>query len=178
MFEVRLALAALSVGTWGIYGPAMELLEATPVRPGSEEYLDSEKYQLRHRDLDAPGSLAPFIARLNAIRRAEPALARDRPPLVQHLDDDHLLAWARHDAASGNTILVVVNLEPDVPRAGLLRLDRAALGIDASQAIGVHDLLTAEEERWPPAFDPRLVCTPDRPLRILRLTPEVCPDGS
>jgi len=172
MFEVRLALAALSVGTWGIYGPAMELLEAAPVRPGSEEYLDSEKYQLRHRDLDTPASLAPFIAHLNAIRRAEPALALNRPPLVQTIDDEQLLAWARHDAPSANTILVIVNLEPNVPRAGLLRLDRATLGIDARGAILVEDLLTGDRVRWPAEVAPRIVCTPDRPVHVLRLTPE------
>jgi len=172
MFEVRLALAALSVGTWGIYGPAMELLEATPQRPGSEEYLDSEKYQLRHRDLDAPGSLAPFIARLNQIRRDEPALVLNRPPLVQRIDDDHLLAWVRHDPASGTMILVIVNLEPNDSRAGLLHLDRASLGLDRAAAIQVHDLLEPADERWPVGFIPRIVCTPTQPLHVLRLTPE------
>jgi len=172
MFEVRLALAALSVGTWGIYGPAMELLEAEPHRPGSEEYLDSEKYQLRHRDLDAPGSLAPFIARLNQIRRAEPSFVLNRPPLVQTIDDDHLLAWVRHDPASGTMILVIVNLEPNRSRAGLLHLDRAPLGLDRAEAIQVHDLLTAADERWQVGFTPRIVCTPSKPLHVLRLTPE------
>ncbi len=172
MFEVRLALAALSVGTWGIYGPAMELLEATPHRPGSEEYLDSEKYQLRHRDLDAPGSLAPFIARLNQIRRDEPSFVLNRPPLVQRIDDDHLLAWVRHDPASGSMILVIVNLEPNRSRAGLLHLDRAPLGLDRAAAIQVHDLLKPADERWPVGFTPRIVCTPTQPLHVLRLTPE------
>ena len=172
MFEVRLALAALSVGTWGIYGPAMELLEAKPVKPGSEEYLDSEKYQLRHRDLDAPGSLAPFIARLNQIRRDEPALVLNRPPLVQRIDDDHLLAWVRHDACSASTILVIVNLEPNRSRAGLLHLDFAPLGLDPGEAIVAHDLLEPLVHRWPAGQAPRIICTPDKPLHVLRLTTE------
>ena len=172
MFEVRLALAALSVGTWGIYGPAMELLEAKPVKPGSEEYLDSEKYQLRHRDLDAPGSLAPFIARLNQIRRDEPALVLNRPPLVQAIDDDHLLAWVRHDACSASTILVIVNLEPNRSRAGLLHLDFAPLGLDPGEAIVAHDLLEPLVHHWPAGQAPRIICTPDKPLHVLRLTTE------
>lgn len=176
MFEVRLALAALSVGTWGIYGPAMELLEATPHRPLSEEYLDSEKYQLRHRDLDAPGSLAPFIARLNQIRRAEPSFVLNRPPLVQTIDDDHLLAWVRHDPASGTTILVIVNLDPNRARAGLLHLDRARLGLERAAAIQVHDLLEPADQRWPVGFTPRIVCTPAQPIHVLRLTPEPLSD--
>ena len=172
MFEVRLVLAALSVGTWGIYGPAMELLEATPVRPGSEEYLDSEKYERRHRDLDATASLAPFIARLNALRRDEPALARNTPPLVQPIDDAHLLAWARHDAASANTILVVVNLDPNRSRAGVLDLDRAALGLDAGLPVEVDDLLSGGQWTWPADEPPRIVCTPARPVHVLRLATE------
>lgn len=175
MFQVRLALAALSVGTWGIYGPAMELLEATPLHPGSEEYLDSEKYELRHRDLAAPASLAPFITRLNRIRREEPALAPGRPPLLQRIDDEHLLAWVRHDADSGNTILVIVNLEPNRSRAGTLDLDRDALGIDPAAALLASDLLGPATHRWPAGHAPRIVCTPDSPLHVFRIAPEPSP---
>jgi len=170
MFRVRLALAALTVGTWGIYGPAMELLEAEPREPGSEEYLDSEKYQLRHRDLDAADSLAPFIARLNAIRREEPALARCRPPRLQPIDDEFLLAWSRHDADSGNTVLVVVNLDPGRPRSGVLQLDAAPLGLDPLQPISAHDLLDGQCVSWPSGKGVRLLCTPKRPLHVLRLS--------
>jgi starch synthase (maltosyl-transferring) len=169
MFEVRLALAALSVGTWGIYGPAMELLEARPRGPGSEEYLDSEKYEIRHRDLDTADSLAPFITRLNAIRRDEPALARNRPPLVQTIDDDSLLAWARHDPDSGNRVLVVVNLDPNTPRSGLLHLDPAALGLPPGSPIAVHDLLREGTDQWLAGAPVRIVCTPDRPVLVQRL---------
>ncbi len=171
MFEVRLALAALSVGTWGIYGPAMELLEATPLKPGSEEYLDSEKYEIRHRDLDRADSLAPFIARLNAIRREEPALSRNRPPIVQPIDDDFLLAWVRHDADSGSRILVVVNLDPNTPRSGLLRLDHEKLGLTPGHPITAHDLLAEGSEEWPAGQPVRLTLTADRPVLVRRLVP-------
>jgi starch synthase (maltosyl-transferring) len=170
MFLVRLALAALSVGNWGIYGPAMELLEATPRDPGSEEYLDSEKYEIKRWDLDDPASLAPFIARLNEIRRAEPALARVRPPLPQPIDDDQLLAWCRYDPATGSRVLVVVNLEPATPLSGTLALDRAALGLEDADAVTAHDLLGAGEHAWSPDAI-TIECTPEQPVRVFRLSP-------
>ncbi len=170
MFEVRLTLAALSVGNWGIYGPAMELLEATPREPGSEEYLDSEKYELKAWDLDAPTSLAPFIRRLNQIRRSEPAVHRARPPLVQAIDDDHLLAWCRHDPATANTVLVVVNMEPAAARRGRLTLDAPALGLGAAAAVAAHDLLTGADDVWPlDAIE--IECTPEHPVQVYRIGP-------
>jgi starch synthase (maltosyl-transferring) len=180
MFLVRLALAALSVGNWGIYGPALELMAATPREPGSEEYLDSEKYEIKCWDLDAPESLAPFIARLNELRRAEPALARDRPPLVQEIDDPYLLAWSRHDSQTGNAVLVVVNLRPREDRAGRLSLDPASLGLAGHGRVLAHDLLDesphtsaqAATQAATHAWDlggVTIECTPDRPVRVFRL---------
>lgn len=173
MFLVRLALAALSVGNWGIYGPAMELMEATPREPGSEEYLDSEKYEIKRWDLDAPESLAPFIARLNELRRVEPALARDRPPLVQEIDDPHLLAWARHDPLTGSRVLVVVNLRSSEDRAGRLSLDSATLGLVGNDRVLAHDLLDESTHASTHAWDlggVTIECTPDRPVHVFRLT--------
>jgi len=170
MFLVRLALAALSVGNWGIYGPAMELLEATPREPGSEEYLDSEKYEIKRWNLDSPDSLAPFIRCLNEIRRAEPSLARVRPPLIQEIDDPHLLAWCRHDPLSGNRVLVVVNMQPDVPRQARLTLGRTSLDLEEVTALTAHDLLDDTEQEW--AIDAiRITCTPEEPVRVFRLSP-------
>jgi starch synthase (maltosyl-transferring) len=171
MFEVRLTLAALSVGNWGIYGPAMELLEHVPIKPGSEEYLDSEKYEIRAWNLDAPQSLAPFVRRLNQIRRSEPALARVRPPLVQEIDDDHLVAWCRHDPLTANTVLVVVNLQPAESRSGRLTLDGEALGFGAAATVAVHDLLTGADSAW--ALDAITIsCTPDHPVQVYRIAPQ------
>jgi starch synthase (maltosyl-transferring) len=172
MFLVRLALAALSVGNWGIYGPAMELLEATPREPGSEEYLDSEKYEIKRWKIDAPESLAPFIRRLNEIRRTEPSLSRVRPPLVQAIDDPHLLAWCRHDLVSGNRVLVVVDMHPGEPRSATITLDLRALGLEGVEVLHAHDLLDDghAELAWP--IDAiTILCTPEEPVRVFRIEP-------
>jgi starch synthase (maltosyl-transferring) len=175
MFMVRLALAALTVGNWGMYGPVMELLEATPREAGSEEYLDSEKYELRRWHLDTPDSLAPFIRRLNDIRHAEPALARLRPPAIQPIDDDCLLAWSRFDATSGSRVVVVVNLDPGTPRSGRLMLDTAALGLgdavsglDTAASVTALDLLSGATDAWDPT-GVTIECTPEAPVRVFRL---------
>jgi len=171
MFEVRLTLAALSVGSWGIYGPAMELLEHAPTKAGSEEYLDSEKYEIKTWNLHAPESLAPFIRRLNQIRRSELALARVRPPLVQEIDDEHLLAWCRHDPLTANTVLVVVNMQPAESRSGRLTLDAEALGLGTAATVAVHDLLTGADAVW--TLDAIMIgCTPDHPVQVYRIAPE------
>jgi starch synthase (maltosyl-transferring) len=169
MFLVRLALAALSVGNWGIYGPAMELMEATPREPGSEEYLDSEKYEIKRWNLDAPESLAPFIARLNEIRRREPALARDRAPVIQEIDDPQLLAWSRHDPLTGSRVLVVVNLQPGEERSGRLTLDPTTLGLDGHGRVLANDLIEETNHAWD-LSGVTIECTPDRPVRVFRLT--------
>jgi starch synthase (maltosyl-transferring) len=171
MFLVRLTLAALSVGNWGIYGPAMELLEAAPREPGSEEYLDSEKYEIKRWNLDAPESLAPFIRCLNDIRHAEPSLARVRPPLIQSIDDPFLVAWCKHDPLSGNRVLVVVNMQPDQARKARLTLDRRPLDLDAAETITAHDLLDDSEETWA-IDDITITCTPEVPVRVFRLEPQ------
>jgi len=170
MFMVRLALAALSVGNWGIYGPAMELLEATPREPGSEEYLDSEKYEIKRWDLDAPESLAPFIRELNRIRREELALARNRRPIPQPIDDPHLLAWTRFDATSGSRVLVVVNLEAATVRSGLLEVKPTDLGLEGVEAVIAHDLLASSTHAWDLTAI-TIECTPDEPVRVFRLVP-------
>ena len=170
MFEVRLTLAALSVGNWGIYGPAMELGEATPVKPGSEEYLRSEKYEIRRWNRADPASLAPFIRRLNGLRHAEPALARNRPPRIQPIDDPQLLAWSRFDAASGSRVVVVVNLEPGTPRRGRLAIDLAALGLAGVEIVTATDLLDDTVHGWHLAAV-TIECTPEAPVRVFRLAP-------
>ena len=171
MFQVRLALAALSVGTWGIYGPAMELLEATPREPGSEEYRASEKYEIRHRDLADPRSLAPFIATLNRLRREIPALACGSPPVCCPVDDPHLLAWTRSTAEGADAVLVVINLSPAVARSGTLALERRALGFDPADDLVATDLLGGGPPRRLPADDvPRVACTPASPVIVWRLS--------
>jgi starch synthase (maltosyl-transferring) len=170
MFMVRLALAALTVGNWGIYGPAMELGAATPVRPGSEEYLHSEKYEIRRWNLADPASLAPFIRRLNELRHAEPALARNRPPRIQPIDDPHVLAWSRFDPLSGNRVVVVVNLAPEEPRGGRLELDPSTLGLEGVEAVTACDLFGGTVHAWHLAAV-TIECTPEAPVRVFRLAP-------
>ena len=168
MFMVRLALAALSVGNWGIYGPAMELLEATPRDPGSEEYLDSEKYEIKTWHRERSDSLAGYITRLNAIRQQEPAVRQVRPPLLQRIDHADLLAWCRYDAATGNRVLVIVNLSPRDRRHGTVTLDTAALGLEADCHLeGVH--LLDESPVKLSGNQLEVTCTPARPVVVLRL---------
>jgi starch synthase (maltosyl-transferring) len=169
MFMSRLALAALGASNWGIYGPAMELMEAAAVKPGSEEYRDSEKYEIKRWSLDDPASLAPFVTRLNAIRRAEAAIHLGRPCVVHPTDDDHVLAFSRHDDESGSRLLVVVNLDPGTRRSASIRLDATAVGLPDAATIDAHDLLGGCMHRWP--VDGVLVeCTPGHPASAFRLS--------
>ncbi len=168
MFMARLALAALSVGNWGIYGPAMELLAATPVKEGSEEYLDSEKYEIKAWNLDDRESLAPFIRRLNEIRRTEPALYRSSPVVVQKIDDEELLAFTRYDQTTGSRMLVVVSMAPGTARFGRLHLDAPSLGLATADTVTAHDLLEGSTHAWSlAAID--IECTPEYPVRVFRI---------
>ncbi len=144
----RLILAATMGANYGIYGPAFELVETTPREPGSEEYLDSEKYQLRHRDLDAPHSLAPLITRVNAIRRSNPALQRDWNLRFHPVDNDQIICYSRTDEASGNVVLCAVNLDPHHVQSGWLDLPIAALGVTDQASVQVHELLSDQRFIW------------------------------
>ena len=147
-FIARLVLAATLAGNYGIYGPAFELLENRPREPGSEEYLDSEKYQLRHWDLAREDSLAPLIARVNAARREHPALQGDGGLAWIVTDSDELIAFARTTADRSNALVVVVNLDPHHAQSGWITLDLDALGLDATRPFQVHDLLTDARYLW------------------------------
>jgi starch synthase (maltosyl-transferring) len=148
VFMSRLVLAATLTGNYGIYGPAYELLEHRPREPGSEEYLDSEKYQLRHWNLDRQESLAPFIARVNTARREHAALQGAGRLLFLPVDNDDLLAYARLSDDGSSVLLVVVNLDPHHVQSGWVTLDLAALGIDEMRSFQLHDLLTDARYLW------------------------------
>jgi len=162
-FRVRAVLAAMLAPSWGVYS-GFELCENTPLRPGSEEYLDSEKYQYRPRDwglADRVGlGIAPFITRLNAIRHAHPALHRLRNLNFHHPDRPEILCFSKSVAA--DTILVVVNLDPRRPQEATVWLDGAALGIDVHAGFTVTDELTSASYRWGEA-------------NYVRLEPKVAP---
>ncbi len=148
VYAARLVLAATLSANYGIYGPTYELMESTPREPGSEEYLDSEKYQLQHWNLERADSLWPLIARVNRIRRENPALHSDRSLSFCTIDNPQLIAYSKHDPASGNTILTVVNLDPHHAQSGWLDLDLTLLDIDADSVFQVHDLLSDQRYQW------------------------------
>ena len=170
MFIVRLGLAALSTGNWGIYGPAMELQETVPREPGSEEYLHSEKYEIKQWNLEATNSLAPFISRLNHIRNSEAALRLNTPAVIEAIDEECLLAWSRYDPSSGNHVLVVVNLEPHKTRTGRVTLRSEHFGKKVPAFFSITDLLTGKEVTTP--FDSfSVTCTQADPVVVLNLVP-------
>ncbi|MGJ5761187.1 alpha-1,4-glucan--maltose-1-phosphate maltosyltransferase [Streptomyces galbus] len=148
-FEVRAVLAATLSPTWGIYS-GYELCENTPLREGSEEYLDSEKYQLRPRDWDAAAregrTIAPLITRLNAVRRAHPALRRLRNLRFHPTDNGALLAYSKREGP--DTVIVVVNLDPHHTQEGTVSLDMRHLGLEHGASLSVHDELTGETYAW------------------------------
>ncbi|MEU4047571.1 alpha-1,4-glucan--maltose-1-phosphate maltosyltransferase, partial [Streptomyces antibioticus] len=144
-FALRAVLAATLSPTWGIYS-GYELAENTPLRPGSEEYLDSEKYQLKARDWDTPDTLAPLITRLNEIRRDNPALHRLRNLHFHHADQEAVIVYSKRSGS--NTVLVVVNLDPHHTQEATISLDMPQLGLDWHESVPVRDQLTGETYHW------------------------------
>jgi starch synthase (maltosyl-transferring) len=148
VFAARLILAATLSANYGIYGPAYELMESAAREPGSEEYRDSEKYQLRHWDFERPDSLWPLIARINRIRRDNSALHSDRTLSFCAIDNDQLLAYLKQDSGAGNIIVTVVSLDPHNTQSGWLSLDLEKLGLAPDQPYQVHDLLSDQRYQW------------------------------
>ena len=116
--------------------------------PGTEEYLDSEKYQVRHWDLDAPGSIRELVRRVNQIRRDNPALHRNDSLRFHPVDNEALIAYTKSDQKSANTILVVVNVDPHRPQAGWVELPLEQLGLAPDAQYQVHDLLGGARYLW------------------------------
>ncbi|MCC8994210.1 MAG: DUF3416 domain-containing protein [Candidatus Contendobacter sp.] len=151
MFMTRLILAATMTANYGIYGPAYEMMEHIAVKHGSEEYLDSEKYQVRHRDfsmLDGPNSLHDFIALVNRIRKRNPALHSDPSLRFHMMDNEQLICYSKATANLANVILVVVNLDPNYTQAGWTHLHLDQLGLDLLHPFQVHDLLSGAHYLW------------------------------
>jgi starch synthase (maltosyl-transferring) len=151
MFAIRAVLASTFSPAWGVYS-GFELFEHRPVRAGSEEYLDSEKYELRPRDFEAAvakgESLEPFLGRLNEIRRLHPALQEMRTLRFHHADNDALLAYSKFDPITGDTVLVVVTLNPFGSEEATVWLDMGALGMQPYDRFWVRDEVTGEEYQW------------------------------
>ncbi|MFE1055536.1 alpha-1,4-glucan--maltose-1-phosphate maltosyltransferase [Streptomyces rochei] len=171
-FEVRAVLAATLSPAWGIYS-GYELCENTPLREGSEEYLDSEKYQLKPRDWATAAregtTIAPLITRLNTIRRESPALRQLRDLHFHHTDKEEVIAYSKRQGS--NTVLVVVNLDPHHTQEATVSLDMPQLGLDWHESVPVRDELTGETYHWgranyvrlEPGRTPAHVCTVLRP---------------
>ncbi|MFJ2265093.1 alpha-1,4-glucan--maltose-1-phosphate maltosyltransferase [Streptomyces sp. NPDC087849] len=156
-FEARAVLAATLSPSWGVYA-GYELCENTPAGPGSEEYLDSEKYQIRPRDWESAEregrSLAPLITRLNRIRRCHPALQQLRDVHFHSVDNDALIAYSKRSGS--NIVLVVVNLDPHHTQEATVSLDMPRLGLDRHESVPVRDELTGDTYHWGRTFYVRL----------------------
>jgi starch synthase (maltosyl-transferring) len=146
MFKIRAALAATLVPSWGVYS-GYELCEGTPL-PGREEYLDSEKYQLKDRDWNRPGNIKPFITRLNRIRREHPALQTYANLAFVPSENDQVLAWCKWSHDRSDLMLMVVNLDPQRRHESLLHLPLDLLGIPHGTPYEVEDVLFEETYTW------------------------------
>jgi starch synthase (maltosyl-transferring) len=154
-FKIRAAIAATGSPSWGVYA-GYELFEHVAVKPGSEEYLDSEKYQIRIRDWDAAEregrSLAPYLTRLNEIRRAHPSLQLLRNVHVHHSDDENILVFSKRAASptggDDDIVIVVVNVDPHAARESMVHLDLPALGLSWGDSFVVHDEITQDDWSW------------------------------
>ncbi len=147
-FMTRLVLAATLSASYGVYGPAFELLEREPREPGSEEYHNSEKYQLRHWDLDRADSLRAFMARVNQIRRENVALHRDDSLEFFAVDNERMICFAKSAPGEENLVVVVVNLDPYNTQSGWVEIDLDALGVDPEAPYQMHELLTGARYLW------------------------------
>ncbi len=146
-FQVRLILAATLGATYGIYS-GYELAENVPVKPGSEEYLDSEKYQIRIRDFTQPHSLAELVRQINMIRRQHPALHRDRGLRFHNTDNPHIVCYSKRTVDGSDVVLVIVNLDPHHMQHGFVQLPLTDWGLTTGSAVEVLDLLSNERYYW------------------------------
>ncbi len=177
MFLVRLVLAATLGASYGIYGPAFELLDARPLAPGREEYLDSEKYEIKAWDLDRKDSLRDAIARVNRIRRENKALQADDGLRFHPTTDDSILAYSKATPDLSNVVFTVVNLDPHHVRSADVEMPLETLGIEPGRPFQVHDLLSDARFLWHGArnrveLDPRIF-----PAQVFRLRRQVRREG-
>jgi starch synthase (maltosyl-transferring) len=168
-FMARVVLAATLGASYGIYGPAYELLEGRALRPGSEEYLDSEKYQLRRWDLERPESLRDYLGRLNAIRRESPALRSNERLAFHRVENDQLLAYSKTSDDLSDAVLVVVNLDPHHVHSGWLELPLDDLGLGPREPYQVHDLLGGGRYLWQGARNFVEIDPSSSPAQIFRI---------
>lgn len=153
-FVIRLVLAATMSSNYGMYGPAYELCEHLPVAPGKEEYLDSEKYEIKAWDLDRPGNIRAEITMINRIRKENPALHRTsniefvRIDVSANHEHDRLIGYVKHSEDERNIILVVVNLDHSNTQSGWLRFPLERFGVNADSSYSVEELLSGRSYEW------------------------------
>jgi starch synthase (maltosyl-transferring) len=145
---VRFILAATLGPSYGIYGPAFELCENRPLAPGREEYLDSEKYEIKTWEIDRPDSLSPLIAQVNRIRRDNPAFRANHNLRFHDVDNEQIIAYSKTSEDSSNEVLIVVNLDPNFKQSGFITLPLEELGLDPRQPYQAHDLLSDVRYLW------------------------------
>jgi starch synthase (maltosyl-transferring) len=146
-FIVRSVLAATLGANWGVYGPAFELQERTPREAGSEEYLNSEKYEVKQWDLNRPDSLRDLLGQLNKLRREQPALQRNENLMFHPIDSDQLIAYSKRTEDASNVVLVVVNLDPQTAHSGWVELPLGHFRLDGGR-FEVTDLLRDKKFQW------------------------------
>jgi len=161
-FMSRFVLAATMSSNYGIYGPAYELCEKDPREDGSEEYLNSEKYQIRRWDLDHPESLKHFIRRINQIRRDNPALQHTSKIAFYPVDNQELICFGKWDEEGTNVVIVLVNIDPFHAQSGWVELPLDELALDPKRPYQMHDLLSDNRYLWHGArnfveLDPKLI---------------------
>jgi len=160
--EIRLILAATLGASYGIYGPAFELAENAAL-PDSEDYKDSEKYQIRTWDWNRPGNIKNLITQVNKIRQDNPALHANAALHFYPTNNDSLLCYSKTTPDLANIILVVINLDPHLPQDGWVHFSGTDLGLEPGSVIEVHDLLSDARYRW------------GTPANYVRLDPAVIP---
>jgi starch synthase (maltosyl-transferring) len=167
-FALRLVMAATLSSNYGIYGPSFELCLNTPA-PGKEEYIDSEKYEIKSWDWDSPGNIKDLITKVNKIRKGNPALQATRNIHFCDIDNDRLLAYYKATDDLSSIIIVVVNLDPEFTQSGWLQIPLDELGIDQDKSYVAHDLLADQKYAWQGGrsyieLDPLI-----RPAHIIRI---------
>ena len=168
-FMVRLILAATLGASYGIYGPAFELCENAPLRPGSEEYLNSEKYELKHRDPRSGGSLKELIARINRIRKENAGLQSNLNLHFHTTDNPALICFSKATDDLSEVIVVIVNLDCLHKQAGWVHLDLGSIGLDADHAFQAHDLLGDGRFLWQGSVNYVELTPESLPAHILRM---------
>jgi starch synthase (maltosyl-transferring) len=168
-FIARAALAATLSSNYGIYGPAFEYMEHEARESGSEEFLHSEKYQLRDWPAERSDSLAPLLARLNAIRRENPALQDNSSLRFLVVDNENLIVYSKHSAGGANIIITVVNLDPYHAQSGWVQLDMQVLGMAADTSFQMHELLGGARYLWQGARNYVRLDPAHAPAHIFRL---------